>query len=114
VAYARLQKVPALRKGQLRVAAEEGSGYITLIVRLQQDATGGWQVIADDAQTTYVLALCPATFIIRLHRQSGATSVRGTIRLQSGGQEVPLQSNLEQIEALVCAWLIETNRTAGA
>ena len=88
-------------------------GYLTLIVRLRSDVTGRWQLIVDDTQTSHELALHAATFIIRLHRQPGAASVRGTIRHQNSGQEAPLQSNLEQIEALVQAWLLDPNSTAG-
>lgn len=90
-----------------------GSGYFTLIVRLQPEATGGWQIIVDDTQITQTIALRPATFIIRLYRQPGITSVRGTIRLQRSGQEVPIQSNLEQIETFMWTWLLDTNSIAG-
>lgn len=79
--------------------------YIALVVHLQADRDGTWQLSVDGTTTVEALPLKPLALVIRLWRTTDTGILRGNIRLFENNQWVPIQSNT-QLEQLIRAWLL--------
>jgi hypothetical protein len=84
--------------------SEAAGEYIALVVQLQTTSDGSWRLLVDNQQQSRIVALTPATLIIRLWRGAEGNTLRGTVRLEGTDRWAPLQSNT-QLEELVRAWL---------
>jgi hypothetical protein len=84
---------------------ETAGAYLALVIRLEPDQHGQWQISVDGTTVIPPRSLPPTTLIVRLWRTPEAELLRGTIRLGTDDSPwAPIQSNA-QLEALVRAWL---------
>jgi hypothetical protein len=77
--------------------------YIGLVLRLQPDATGVWQIVIDGTHPLPPIALVPLTLIVRLWRSETGV-LRGSVGLHDSPVLAPIQSNT-QLQELARAWL---------
>ena len=82
---------------------------MALVIRLAPAAAAGGSRSVDRTERRAVLALAPATFVVRPHRDLATGILRETIRLHGSDMVSPFQAN-RQIEALLCAWLVPASQ----
>jgi hypothetical protein len=93
------------------VTSESGGDYLALVIRLQPDRNGQWQVSVDGTTRLTPRPVPPTTLVVRLWRSSERGPLRGTLSLVGDDEpSAPIQTDA-RIEALLRAWLGEPDAT---